>query len=824
MKLDFFKSEISLIIFLAVIAAIISLVVQILFINKIPQKVLELNKVLSINSPNVIVKNNYYDLDGDGYSETISYRYNKDDQNSAIIIESREGKDLGQFNFGNVKFSHQFNLSDRTAIIGDINDDGYKEIFQFFMRNDSLFLSHIDSKNYQFVFSNRFIIKRPEVKNDIPWDIKRINGFVKDLNNDGKKDLLFSCSVGFALYPRDLFIYDITNSEFVNVFSSKVNIERVLLTDLNKDNQNELHFVNGAGGNHKDTSGYSDNHAWLFSLDNNLSYNYTPIKLGSFPTRTLLQYSDSSSLYLLKSSFNDSLDAAIYSVGADGKLKLIKYLPAFGSGYFAFQNYIKKTYTFFTNANGYLILFEKDFDIKSKLRTESNAFVHFIEDLDNDGNEDLIITRIIEGKSEIVVTDSSLNIIAQYILEGKFTCKPIFNGLNNPIDIGVQLDDKNIVLNLAESKFYSYRYIFVLLIWLLLFGILYFTHLFAQKISVFIQTFLFFIHESDSALMLLKPNGKIINYNKQLVKLIKTDDIKKREHYSKYVQNYSDIKINIGEALSSNQFHESSVSFYENNESFKGKIEITPFKSFWGFTFAYLVKILDQTEEILQERQQVWTHTAQKIAHEIKTPLGSIQLNLKALKKRLVKNGIEYPKEIEGDISVINEQIARLKNLTSSFLKITNLEKASSDKSTLAEIVEIATAKFKSYFDAGVEIEVDQSIKSYVIAGDKTQYVEVMQIVLENAIDAIRAKGTINISAKTYDGTVQLEIRDNGIGIHKDEIDKVFDPYFTTKKEGTGLGLAFAKKIMDDNKGRIVIDSEINRGTSVKLEFVKVSS
>ena len=284
------------------------------------------------------------------------------------------------------------------------------------------------------------------------------------------------------------------------------------------------------------------------------------------------------------------------------------------------------------------------------------------------------------------------------------------------------------------------------------------------------------------------------------------------------------IKSAIDRSFKNNIETKKDLSFFENGKPFKGNIHIIPYKSFLGFTYAYFVKIVDQTKEIINERISVWTHTAQKIAHELKTPIGSLNLNLSALKKRVNDDKLNNPKDILDDINTMEGEIKRLKNLTSSFLKITNLEKTNKQNYLLSEILISSLQKFESYFKSDVKIKIDESINDKMVFADKNQIVEMLQIIIENAIDALSGKGKIEIFTNTHKNNVELIIKDFGKGIPPDNMDNLFDPYFTTKREGTGLGLAFAKKIIEDNNGKIKIESTNGKGTTVKIIIPSTSS
>ena len=128
--------------------------------------------------------------------------------------------------------------------------------------------------------------------------------------------------------------------------------------------------------------------------------------------------------------------------------------------------------------------------------------------------------------------------------------------------------------------------------------------------------------------------------------------------------------------------------------------------------------------------------------------------------------------------------------------------------------------KFRGYFNGKIKIALSEELKDKFILFDKNQFIEVIQIIVENSIDALKGKGVIKFYIENInDKFLTLVIEDNGVGIELENQGKIFEPYYTTKREGTGLGLAFAKKIVEDNLGIIIISSTHGKGTIVKIKL-----
>jgi signal transduction histidine kinase len=111
----------------------------------------------------------------------------------------------------------------------------------------------------------------------------------------------------------------------------------------------------------------------------------------------------------------------------------------------------------------------------------------------------------------------------------------------------------------------------------------------------------------------------------------------------------------------------------------------------------------------------------------------------------------------------------------------------------------------------------------FTFYGDKEKIKIALKNVITNAIEAIPNKGTIQIRIMDQTTALDLDLEDSGIGISSDKLDKIFEPYFSTKEVGTGLGLPIAKKIIEDHKGLIKASSKKNEGTKIFIHLPRLN-
>lgn len=224
-------------------------------------------------------------------------------------------------------------------------------------------------------------------------------------------------------------------------------------------------------------------------------------------------------------------------------------------------------------------------------------------------------------------------------------------------------------------------------------------------------------------------------------------------------------------------------------------------------------KMNEQREKLL-EKQTLTGKVARVIAHEIKNPLTNIHLSLAELKQIIKdKNSTENPSDfidiIERNSKRINILIEDLLNATRfDMINISELHMHELLEETLSIITDRARLK-----EIAIEKNIPQNIR---IKGDKEKLIIAISNILVNAIEAINGNndGLLKINVNIHSDIVDLTITDNGKGIPQQDLNKLFEPFFTSKQGGTGLGLTATHTIISKHDGTIKVVSEPNKGTS----------
>jgi two-component system, NtrC family, nitrogen regulation sensor histidine kinase NtrY len=230
---------------------------------------------------------------------------------------------------------------------------------------------------------------------------------------------------------------------------------------------------------------------------------------------------------------------------------------------------------------------------------------------------------------------------------------------------------------------------------------------------------------------------------------------------------------------------------------------------------------LDESKHILanSEKESAWREMARQVAHEIKNPLTPMKLKLQYLLHRLSKQDTKPSEdELKQSFNTILTQIDSLSEIASSFSSFYKLPELTIEKVELNTIV-LELIVLHQGSETGIQAHLPDGPSS--IRADKKMMVNILNNLLLNAIQSIpdgRGK-KIDIYIKHSLDCISIEIKDNGTGIPFELQDKIFVPYFSTKYSGSGIGLALAKRLVEDMKGAIWFETSLNIGTSFYIEM-----
>ena len=219
------------------------------------------------------------------------------------------------------------------------------------------------------------------------------------------------------------------------------------------------------------------------------------------------------------------------------------------------------------------------------------------------------------------------------------------------------------------------------------------------------------------------------------------------------------------------------------------------------------------------------TTMAAGIAHEIKNPLAAMKIHLQLMRKAFSKHGSLTGEEAEKYLSVLDEETDHLNSIAVDFLFAVKPMNIELRLGSISDVIE-ETISFLMPEAEEKGIEVASSIQKFLpkIEIDPKYVRQALLNIIENAFAAMNGGGKLTVTLKQEGNYLVLRIKDTGGGISNELLSKIFEPYFTTKATGTGLGLTVVYKVMKEHNGEIHVESEIGKGTCFTLSFPVPSS
>ena len=229
---------------------------------------------------------------------------------------------------------------------------------------------------------------------------------------------------------------------------------------------------------------------------------------------------------------------------------------------------------------------------------------------------------------------------------------------------------------------------------------------------------------------------------------------------------------------------------------------------------------LRETQEqlIRSEKLAAIGQLAGGVGHELRNPLGAIKNAVYYVKGKVAKSelGQKEPRVIEF-LDIADDEVNSSNKIINDLLGFSRVGQPSVSLARIKEVIDDALSHLTIPQNIEVVKKLDADLPEVSIDTDQTRQVLVNMIM--NAVQAMPEGGRLTISAREGDKFLEVEISDTGCGIPKEAIGKIFDPLFTTRAKGIGLGLAVCKAIIDRHQGHIEVESEVGKGTTFAIRL-----
>jgi two-component system nitrogen regulation sensor histidine kinase NtrY len=244
----------------------------------------------------------------------------------------------------------------------------------------------------------------------------------------------------------------------------------------------------------------------------------------------------------------------------------------------------------------------------------------------------------------------------------------------------------------------------------------------------------------------------------------------------------------------------------------------------------FVVTLDDITELVVAQRSSAWADIARRIAHEIKNPLTPIQLSAERLRRKYGKSITEDPAVFLQCTDTIVRQVDDIKRMVDEFSKFARMPKAVIEPEDVADTVRQAVFLMR-VGNADIDIDLDLAEDPMRARFDRRLISQALTNIIKNASEAIaavpqseRGRGRIRVIAQREVADVTIDVIDNGIGLPKENRNRLLEPYVTTREKGTGLGLAIVGRILEEHGGRIELRDAAEkfpgeRGAWMRLQF-----
>jgi len=218
------------------------------------------------------------------------------------------------------------------------------------------------------------------------------------------------------------------------------------------------------------------------------------------------------------------------------------------------------------------------------------------------------------------------------------------------------------------------------------------------------------------------------------------------------------------------------------------------------------------------EREAAWREMAKQVAHEIKNPLTPMRLTVQSFERRFDPEDPEIYAKIKEYSNTLIQQIDTMSSIASAFSNFADMPAQQSELLNVPKIVKLSLDIFNERY-ISYECEEEEIMANF----DRTQLIRVVTNLVKNAVQATLncEDPKIAVRLTETEDTVSVSVHDNGVGITEDNKPKIFEPKFTTKTSGMGLGLAMVKKIMETYGGSITFTSDNVAGTTFTVSFPK---
>lgn len=229
-------------------------------------------------------------------------------------------------------------------------------------------------------------------------------------------------------------------------------------------------------------------------------------------------------------------------------------------------------------------------------------------------------------------------------------------------------------------------------------------------------------------------------------------------------------------------------------------------------------KLEDSATKLAQsEREQAWREMAKQVAHEIKNPLTPMRLTVQSFQRKFDPNATDLKQKLSDYTKTLIQQIDTMSSVASAFSNFASMPAQQNETLNVVEVVNFSLDIFNEDY-----IKFESDAEEIITIMDRTQLVRIITNLVKNAIQSLpenQIEKSILVAVHRLENRVNITVKDNGIGIEAENSTRIFEPKFTTKSSGMGLGLGIIKNIIENYKGTITFESKLDTGTTFTVSL-----
>ncbi|MGH7485413.1 MAG: sensor histidine kinase [bacterium] len=238
-------------------------------------------------------------------------------------------------------------------------------------------------------------------------------------------------------------------------------------------------------------------------------------------------------------------------------------------------------------------------------------------------------------------------------------------------------------------------------------------------------------------------------------------------------------------------------------------------------------QLVEQKDRLLQaERVAAWRELARRLAHELKNPLFPLQITVENLQRARERAPGQFDEVFRESTRTLLAELENLKGIIGRFSDFSKMPPPRLETVNVNEVVhhalKLCEAPLAQPGRPPVTLRMECGSAMPAVQADPEQLQRALRNLVLNALDAMPEGGTLTVRTAHAGETVVVEVADTGEGLTPEERDRLFTPYYTTKRHGTGLGLAIVQSVVSDHRGKITVESEPGHGSAFRIELPTV--